>query len=154
MPIAAVEQALTNPGFYASLDGLTKIGAPEVLDTETAPDTVVQRIRYRFIADLPGAVTAVVDPAKLTWVEEVHYDLAAHTSAHTIHPDHYADRLQGNYACALVADGAGSRRTITGDVTVHVALVHARVEKVITEGLEDFAAEQGEHLNRWLRDRG
>jgi len=149
--VAAVEAGLTDPGFYESLQDLTKVGAPEVVDTTRTADHVVQRVRYRFVADLPGAVTAIVDPARLTWIEAGHYDLTAHTSTHDIQPDHYADRLAGSYACTLVPDGSGSRRTVTGEISVHAALVHGRVEKVIVEGLQDFATEQAEHLNRWLR---
>jgi len=151
--VADVEATLIDPEFYASLGDLTKIGAPEVVDTSRRADEVVQRVRYRFVADLPGAVTAVVDRDKLTWIEEARYDLTAHTSTHTILPDHYADRLQGEYSCSLVADGERTRRTVTGEITVHVALVHKRVEQVIVDGLVEFAAEQAQSLDRWLRER-
>ena len=51
------------------------------------------RIRYRFSGDLSSAATAVLDPEKLTWVEESHHDLAARTVRFELHPDHYADRF-------------------------------------------------------------
>jgi len=151
-PIATVEAALVDPGFLETLDDLTTIGPPEVLDTTRHADTVVQRVRYRFIADLPAAVTAVVDPHKLTWVEEARYDLAEHTSTHAIVPDNYPDRLEAHYSCVLTTQSAGTIRTATGEVAVRMALVHGKVERVIVEGLRDFATEQAERLNRWLRD--
>lgn len=64
-----VQAALTDPGFLAAMTELPKIGSVEVLEQARGGDTVHQRVRYLFTADLSGAVRRVVDPDKLTWVE-------------------------------------------------------------------------------------
>jgi hypothetical protein len=64
-----VADAYTDPGFYATLVAVPKLGAPDVLERTADGDQVLTRIRYRFVGDLNSAVKAVVDPAKLTWVE-------------------------------------------------------------------------------------
>jgi hypothetical protein len=43
-------------------------------------DRVIVRVHYRFTADLPSAALAVIDPDKLTWIEETTYDLEHATS--------------------------------------------------------------------------
>lgn len=151
LDIADVEDGLTDPGFLVTLDDLTTIGEPAVLETKRSASEVHQQVRYRFVADLPGAVTRVVDPDKLTWIEDARYDLDTHTSSHQILPDSYADRLEARFDGELVSDGEGARRLVRGTVKVHVPLVAGKVERVIVDGLRDFGAEQAERLNAWFR---
>ena len=49
-----------------------------------------------------AAVTAVVDPHRLTWVEHSELDRRTHRSEFRIAPDHYADRLRCSGAIDLV----------------------------------------------------
>ena len=89
-----VARAYASPELYERLVGLPKLSTPEVLDHRIDGTTVRLQLRYRFIGDLSPAVTAVVDPAKLTWVEYSEHDLAARTVRYRLAPDHYADRLR------------------------------------------------------------
>src|SRR5690349_946464 len=93
-PLERVEAALLDPAFLSSLASLPKLGAPQLLDVAENGTTVRRRVRYRFTGDLSPAVTAVVDPAKLTWVEESLHDLDRHTVRFVMKPDNYADRLR------------------------------------------------------------
>ena len=113
-PLAAVEAALLDRDFVAATADLPKLGAPELLENERDGDRAHQRIRYRFTAPLSGAVTHVVDPAKLTWVDDATYDLASHTSRHRILPDNYADRLQA----ALHSELEARRSELDRDRTI------------------------------------
>ena len=96
-PLDAVEAALLDSDFVAATADLPKLGAPELLENTRDGDRAHQRIRYHFTAQLSGAVTRVVDPAKLTWVDDATYDLTSHTSRHCILPDNYANRLRAAY---------------------------------------------------------
>jgi Protein of unknown function (DUF2505) len=152
-PLSAVEAALLDREFIAATTSLPKLGSPEVLEQTRGGDRVHQRIRYRFTAELSSAVTRVIDPAKLTWVDDTRYDLASHTARHRILPDNYADRLQASYDVALEPLGDSTRRVATGELTVHVPLVGGRVERVIVSGLEEHAAAEAELLGRWVAAR-
>jgi hypothetical protein len=152
-PLEPVEAALIDREFVAATAELPKLGAPELLELQRDGDRVHQRIRYRFTAELSGAVTRVVDPGKLTWVDDARYDLTAHTSRHRILPDNYADRLQASYDVALEALGTSTRRVVTGELTVRVPLVGGRVERAIVSGLEEHAAAEAELLSRWIDER-
>jgi hypothetical protein len=153
-PLAAVEAALLDRDFVAATAELPKLGAPEVLDNTRDGDRARQRIRYRFTAQLSGAVTRVVDPGKLTWVDDAGYDLTTHTSRHRILPDNYADRLQASYDVTLEPLGDSTRRLVIGEVTVHVPLVGGRVEHAIVDGLEEHADGEATLLGRWIAERG
>src|SRR6476619_4643457 len=81
--------------YYGTLDGLAKIGPPEVLSVvrEDADRRVHLRMRYTFVGDLPRAALAVLDPRQLTWVEDTVWDLDRRVGESQLLPDHYADRL-------------------------------------------------------------
>jgi hypothetical protein len=153
-PLAAVEATLLDRDFIAATAELPKLGSPEVLENARDGDRAHQRIRYRFTAQLSGAVTRVVDPGKLTWVDDARYDLTAHTSRHRIVPDNYGDRLQASYDVSLESLGDSTHRLVTGELTVHVPLVGGRVERAIVDGLEEHADAEAELLGRWIAERG
>jgi len=72
-PRDAVEAAFVDPGFYAALGELSAIRPPEVLEqrVEGADDNFVHlRVQYAFSGNLSGPARAVLDPARLTWVDQ------------------------------------------------------------------------------------
>jgi hypothetical protein len=152
-PLSDVEAALLDRDFIAATAELPKLGAPEVLENARDGDRAHQRVRYRFTAQLSGAVTRVIDPGKLTWVDDARYDLTTHTSRHRILPDNYADRLQASYDVTLEPLGGSTRRLVAGELTVHVPLVGGRVERVIVDGLEEHADAEAALLGGWIAER-
>lgn len=150
-PVEAVDAALVDPAFLARMAELPKLGSAEVLRQSREGDVVCQQVRYLFKADLSGAVTAVVDPKLLTWVEDSTCDLVEHHTTCAIEPDHYQNMLHVGYEALLAADGTGTRRTVTGQMKVHVPLVGGKVERAIVSGLEENAAAQADLLTKWLR---
>ena len=150
----AVEAAVLDPRFVARLGELPRLGRPVPL-AEARVGTVVRReIRYAFVGELSPAVTAVIDPDKLTWVDVGEHDLGTHRSRHHIVPDHYGSRLSCTYETVLTAGGDGTVRTTTGELRVHMPLVGGRVERAIVSGLVEHAALEEAALADWLaRDR-
>jgi len=149
-PPAAVQTAFLGPGFLAVTGTLPKIGGAEVVELTRDDTSARLRIRYRFTAPLNRAVTRVIDPEKLTWIDDGTFDLVAMRSDHVMQPDNYADRLESSYTSTVTADGAGSVWTITGSLVVHAALVGGKVAGVIVDGLKEHAAAQGTALDDWL----
>lgn len=148
--VEQVEVALTHAGFLATMSDLPKIGSVEVLEQSRDGHTVHQRVRYLFTADLSGAVRRVVDPDKLTWVEDSTSDLSVHTASYRIEPDNYANLLAGTYEATTTPNGTATRRVATGHVKVHVPLVGGKVEKAIVDGLQENSDAQAELLTAWI----
>jgi hypothetical protein len=138
----AVDGALVDPAFLVRMADLPKLGSAEVVSQERDGDTMRQDVRYLFQAELSSAVTRVVDPDRLTWVERSVCDLASHRTECEIRPDNYGGMLNGRYSSLIVASGAGARRTLTGELKVKVPLVGGKVERAIVGGLEENAAAQ------------
>jgi hypothetical protein len=148
----AVNDAYADPGLYPTLVGLPKLGGIEVVHHERSGDRVTMRIRVAFTGDLPAAVTAVVDPRKLTWVQESVHDLASATTTFQMVPDHYADRLRssGSFVVRPAPSGTGSTRTMSGEVKVQALLVGGRVEQAIVSGLAEYLEAEAPAVDRYL----
>lgn len=152
-PIDAVMRVFTDPGFYPYLHGLTKIGAPQVLDRREDGEQVLMWIRYQFTGDLPAAARRVIDPAKLTWVEAARYDYTARTAWTQLIPDHYGDKMTASAVVTFEADPGPhgrSTRTLDGDLKVSVPLVGGKVEHAIVSGLREHMAEEQKVAAWWL----
>ncbi len=156
-PVDVVADAFCDPGFYEALAELPKLGRPEVLGRDEEGDRVVMRVRYRFTGDLSSAARAVLDPAKLTWVEEAVHDRATRRVAFTLHPDHYSDRFSshGTYQFSAAPDDpAATDRFASGEVKVRAPLVGSAVERAIVSGLKEHLGDEVDLLERWLSARG
>ena len=153
-PVEAVEAVLLDPAFLERLAALPKLGRPQLLDQREEGDVVHRRVRFAFAGHLSAAVTAVVDPARLTWVEESTVDRSTHRTTFRILPDHYAERLRAAGTFTLGPDGPGSRRVAEGDVVVRFPLVGSKVERAIVSGLEEHAAAEAAAVGDWLAEQG
>lgn len=149
-----VEDALTDPAFLARLASLPNLGGAELLRREVDGDRVHLDVRYAFAGTLSSAVTAVVDPDKLTWVDAATFDRAAHRSEHRIVPDHYGGRLTCSYAASITTAGTGARRVVEGDLKVHFPLVGGRVERAIVSGMEEHARLEAAAVDEWIAELG
>jgi hypothetical protein len=138
----AVARAYTQPELYAALDGLPKLSQPEVVGHEVDGEKVILRVRYRFGGELSAAARAVIDPARLTWVEVSTHDLAARSTTFTMVPDHYADRFRCTGAYRFEPVDGGCRRRGEGDVKVKALLVAGAVEGAIVSGLKEHLVDE------------
>lgn len=155
-PASAVDRAYAEPDLYPTLVGLPKLGDIEVLRHQHQPgpggDVVraTMAIRFGFTGDLPGAVTAVVDPDRLTWIQETEHDLVTAATTFRLVPDHYADRLAASGRAVVAPAGDGCTRTVSGDLTVRALLVAGKVERAIVSGLAEYLEAEAPAVDRYL----
>lgn len=147
----AVTAVYANPDLYPTLVGLPKLGGIEVLGHTESATTAHLQIRFRFTGDLPSAVTAVIDPERLTWIQETTHELTAGTTAFRLVPDHYPDRLQSSGTFRVSAEGTGAIRVVTGELKVRAPLVGGRVEKAIVSGLQEYLEAEAPAVDAYLR---
>lgn len=148
-----VARAFTDPGLYDALAGLPKVGAPELIDLTTDGAVVRMKVRYRFKGNLSSAVKAVIEPSKLTWVDDSRHDLARRSVSFTLLPDYYADRFHasGTYRFDTSPDDdAGTIRRTVGDIKVKVLLVGGSVERAIVSGLREHQDAEVAIVEKWL----
>lgn len=141
---AAVIRCYSSAEMYSQLPEFGRISRPDLVDRSTTGDTVRLRLRYKFTADLPTAALAIIDPDRLTWVEETTYDLAGLTARIRLLPDYYASKLEASASARFVDRGDGSIRDLSGDLRVRVLLVGGQVERAIVDGLKEHLAEEAE----------
>jgi hypothetical protein len=150
-PLAAVEDTLVDPAFIERLGALPKLGGATLLDRAEEDGIVRQSVRYQFMGDLNAAVRQVVDPQRLTWVEESTLDRATHRTTWEIVPDHYGSllRCSGTFQLEPI-DDTHTRRVADADVRVSVPIVGSKVERAIVSGLEEHADLEEDVVNEWL----
>jgi hypothetical protein len=129
--VEEVLEVLADPGFVPELGALPKVGPPELLEHRLADGTLHQRVRYRFTGALSPAVTRVIDPSRLVWV----------------------DRLKCSGRHRFTPRPGGCRRRIEGDLTVSYPLVGRAVERAILSGLEEHLGSEADLIGRWLARR-
>jgi hypothetical protein len=140
--------AYSSPSFYESRDDIAVLGAVE--------HGGALEVHYRFKGHVSGAVRAVVDPAKLSWLTRMSVLADELRCEWDIVPDHYPDRLSSSGRYTFGADprdgtgagagtgtgaAAGAKGTIVGvegALTVHVPFVGRSVERSIVSGLRNY----------------
>jgi len=142
-PVDAVARAYADPDLYATFVGMRKLSRPELLQHEVSGEVVQLDVRYRFAGELSPAARAVIDPARLSWVERSTHDLAQRRTRFTMVPDHHRDRFrcEGTYRFEAL-DGASCARHGEGDLRVKAFLVAQAVEGAIVSGLEEHLADE------------
>lgn len=152
-PADEVFAAYTSTELYPTLVGLPKLGGIEVLGREVTGDTIRLRVHFRFTGHLPAAVTAVVHPERLTWVQESEHHPATSSARFRLLPDHYPDRLAARGSFTVRAHDGGSRRVLTGELKVKALLVAGQVERAIVSGLDEYLQAEAPAVDRWLAGR-
>jgi len=145
-------RAFTDPALYERFAALAKVQGAQVLSREVEGDRVRLQVRYRFAGQLSSAARAVIDPSRLTWVDESVHDLASRRVHFTLRPDHYGERFRcrGEYRIEPTADGC--RRVATIELSVSAPLVGRAVEGAIASGLREHLADEAPVVESFLRD--
>jgi hypothetical protein len=150
-PPGPVCEAFASEELYSHFDDLPKIARPQVLEHTRDGNVVELRIRYAFTGDLSKAARAVLDPAKLTWVEESNHDLAARAVRFVLVADHYRDRFTASGSYRFTPAGDGTLRHAEGDLKVKAMLVGGLVEEAIVSGLRDHLEAQVPIVEEFVR---
>jgi hypothetical protein len=151
----ATARAYTDPTLYAGFAALPKVSTPDVLscEREGEGDIVRMRIRYRFDGHLSPAASAMIDPSRLSWVDDSVHDLAARHVRFVLHPDHYAGRFRCHGDYRIVPTASGCRRSATIEVRVSAPLVGRAVEGAIASGLREHLADETAVVEAFLAAR-
>ncbi len=153
-PVVDVEDAFVDPDLFAHLQEVADLGRPELLDRVDEGDTVHLRVRYAFTGELGPSLSSLVEPARITWVEESTLDRRAHRTEFHIVADHYKDRLKcaGSVQLSAAADG-GTVRVGQGNLEVKIPFVGHKVERAVVDSLIDQAVTQARVVGAWLVSR-
>ncbi len=150
----AVARAYADPALYLAFQDLPKMSRPEILSHTEDGSVVSMQIRHRFSGDLSPAARAVLDPARLTWVEHATHDLDACTTTFTMVADHYGDRFRCSGSYRFLGDEAGGTvRHCEGEIRVKALLVGGAVEGAIVSGLREHLEDEVPVVDAFLVGR-
>lgn len=153
-PVEDVEDAFVDPDLFSHLHEEADLGRPELLDRVDEGDLVRLRVRYAFTGELGPPLSSLVEPARITWVEESTLDRRTHRTEFHIVADHYPDRLRCSGTVELRPEGdGGSVRVAEGKLEVKIPLVGGKVERAVVDSLVEQAATQAVVVSAWLVSR-
>jgi len=153
-PAGEVAAAFVDSELLAHLCGADDLGRPELLERVEEGEVVRLRVRYAFTGVLSPPLSAVVEPARLTWVEESTLDRRTHRTEFHVVPDHYPGRLRCAGTIELHDDGhGGARRIAEGTLEVGIPVLGGKVERAVVEALVAQAATQARVVGEWLVSR-
>ncbi len=130
VPPARAVAVYASPSFYESRDQIAVLGA-------VGHGGAVE-VRYKFRGQVSGAVRAVVDPDKLSWLTRLSVMADELRCEWVILPDHYPDRLSSSGRYTFEAEDGGTLVRVEGELQVRVALVGRSVERAIVPGLRNY----------------
>lgn len=151
--------ALIDPDYLVQAMGSLKdVGPPFVESQHRTGASLRQRVVYRFTGKLPGAVTAVIDPKRLTWTEDTTIDTVRNSARFSMTPVHYPNFFTATGTWTLRVDPTSTAakpvtlRLIEGELKVRspVPFVGGQVEKAIVSGLSERLADEPAAFARWL----
>jgi len=151
MSVDRLLELFTDPDFYPTLTGLPEISVPEIVSHEASGGVVRIDMRQRYTGELPAAARSMIDPDRLTWVEQLVFDLDRASATSRLVPDHYPDRLTCTGVYTFRAGPGGvetSVRRLDGDLKVRVPLVGGRVENALVSGLRQHARAEQDLIDR------
>lgn len=149
----AVAVILSDPDFYLGLD-LPDLSRPEVLEQGTDGDEAVVRLRYEFVGSLDPIAQRLIGPGRLAWVQEVRVDQSRGSGALRFEAEKNPRQLHGTADFVLKGDGAGTVRTIDGELVVALPGVGRMAERRIVPGLVRRLDIEAEAVDDQLRQGG
>ena len=143
---------LADPDFALAQVGQEAIKPSEIVAHRVDGHRVHLEVRYHFVGELNAAARAVLDPAKLSWVQVSEHDFDAQRVAFHLLPDNYADRLTCRGRYRIVGDSAdvdASSRILQCEVNVRAMFVASQVERVLVDGFDEQITAQASQLVDW-----
>jgi hypothetical protein len=153
-PPDAVQAAFCDDTFYPALGALPGIAPPEVIEHAVDGEQIRLRVRYRFNGPLAPPARAVLDPAKLSWIDSSTIDVPARHTRWMIQPEHYGRNLRcGGQYSFLAAPGGHTTQHIEADLRVSWPLVGRLVERALLSGLRQHLAAEAGVVERFVASR-
>lgn len=150
-PLERVEEAVLSEEYNERLKGLPNVAERVVTQQKERPDGSVRRVvHYEFEGNLPSAVEKVIGGKTVSWDEVAIFDPDRHEWAFEIEPHVLADRFECHGTYTFHTDGDATVRDVSVELNVKIPVVGGRVEKAISDGLEETLHAEGRILAEYL----
>ncbi len=140
-------------GFNKALAESVKLGRT-LLKLDRGPTTLVRHVRIEPAREIPGPVAKLLGGNKLSYVEEVDYELGKGRGRWKTITSVLTDKIDSQGTLELVAVPGGVKRIVTGDIKVSVFGVGGIIEKFVVSDVEKSYDAAAAFTREWLKKRG
>jgi hypothetical protein len=88
-------------------------------------------MKYTSRTELPAVAARALGTSTLSYEQENRLDAATSKLTWVVRIPMLGDRVKASGTTLIVASGAGSRRTVEGEVSISIPLIGGQIEKVI-----------------------
>lgn len=148
-PPGTVLAAMVDPSFFTGLE-LPDLEPPEVLDRSEDAGRVTLRLRIAFTGSLDPVARRVLGTSRVVWVQEVVAEPGSLTGELRVTPEVLGGQVRCHGTYRLAAQGSGTVRSTTGELSVRVPLVGGRAERAILPGIHRRLDLEAAALEAWL----
>lgn len=150
-PLERVEEAVLSDEYNERLKDLPNVAERVVTQQRVRSDGSVRRVvHYKFGGHLPPTVESVLGASAVSWDEVAIFDPVAHEWAFEIEPHVLADRFECHGTYTFRAEEDATVREVSVELKVKIPVVGGRVEKAISDGLEETLQAEGRLLAEYL----
>jgi hypothetical protein len=117
---------------------------------DRTPDRIVRHVRYEPSHGPDSPAKQAFGTSRASFLEELDYDVRVRRGEWRTIPNLFAERVTSTGTIALAATPAGTRRVVTGEVTVRLFGLGGRVEKMIAAEIVKSYEAATEFTRAWL----
>lgn len=127
---ALVWEVFEGAEFQRRLDAQTGLRT-EVIETRQEGGVQVRRMKYTSRTELPAVAARALGTSTLSYEQENRLDAAASKLTWVVRIPMLGERVKASGTTVIVPSGAGSRRTVDGEVSISIPLIGGQIEKII-----------------------
>lgn len=145
IPIDLFERYLNHPELIALCAEIPAFRSRELVEEQDLGEGR-KRWRFKVVAggDIPGPAQKIINEEMLTWYEDTRFEPHEHAIHFTIEPIRWKGKFECHGIWALESRGQGTRRVISGSLSIPVPLVGRVAETfIVSELKKNYEVEAG-----------
>jgi hypothetical protein len=122
----------------------------KLLKLEKTPTRIVRHVRVEPSRELPAPVAKLLGGGSFSYVEEVDYDVATRSLRWRTVPSIAPEKVESSGTVQFIADGAGTKRLLRGDINVKVFGLGGIIEKFVVGDVEKSYEKAAAFTREWI----
>ena len=126
----------------------------EVLETRTEGDVEYKKLRCISLKEIPAMMKKALGTEQFEFEQENRLDRTKGVLEWKVNTPFLSDRVDAGGKTEVEAMEKGSRRIVTGDISIRLPIVGAKIEKKLSGNIEESYKKAAEIAHKMIASRG